>query len=122
MKSTFGGREQEGQQQDPAADRGVEDRLPDALAAPLAAPWVSSDRCARGVVAGDRVLGQQEAERQHVEPEGPRALAEAGVVDLSVKTNAGSGGVRAKISTRTTIAAPNTCHHTEMLLIIREQV
>ena len=74
----------------------------------------------RGVEAGDRVLGQQEAERQHVEPEdeaADRAVAEAGVVDPLAEDEAEAlvvSGTKTRIAMIT--ATPNTCHQTEMLL------
>ena len=62
-------REEEGEQQDPPADRGVEDRAPDALGGTVGRAVRLLGEVRRGVEPGDRVLGQQEAEREHAEPE-----------------------------------------------------
>ena len=93
-------REQEGEQQDPAADRRVEDRPPDALGRGVGGAVGLLRQVGGGVVAGDRVLREQEAERQHVEPEArsavrtvERAVAAeqaAGVVDLAGEDVAGA--------------------------------
>jgi hypothetical protein len=60
--------EEEGQQEDPATDRRVEDRLPDALGGTVRGVVGLLGEVRRGVEAGDRVLREQEAQRQHVEP------------------------------------------------------
>ena len=72
------------QQHEPADQRREEHRPPDALGGRdrRAAGLLGGMR--RGVVAGLRVHGQQESERQHQEPErqaARRAAVEAGVVD-----------------------------------------
>ena len=74
-----GDREGDRQQHDPADHRRVEDRPPDSLRAPIRRAVGLLGDVRRGVEAGDRVLGQQEAERQDVEP--VHAAAEAAVVD-----------------------------------------
>ena len=56
--------EQERQQQDPAADRRVEDRLPDALGRRVGGALGLLRHVRGGVEAGDRVLREQEAQRQ----------------------------------------------------------
>ena len=74
-----GDREGDRQQHDPADQRRVEDRLPDSLRRRFRGAVGLLGDVGRGVEAGDRVLGQQEAERQNVEP--VHAVAEAAVVD-----------------------------------------
>ena len=69
-----GGRERDGQQQHPADEGRVEDRPPDALRRRLVRPVGLLGYVGRGVEAGDRVLREQEAQRQHVEPEHARPL------------------------------------------------
>ena len=120
-------REEEGEQEDPAADRGVEDRAPDALGGTVGGVVRLLGEVRRGVEAGDRVLGEQEAEREHVEPEARAAGLTAGqaaaVVDPLVNTSlmlmCFSGR---KMRMAMMIAAPTTCHHTEMLLSMRQEV
>ena len=73
-----GRREGEGQEQDVAGDGRVEHRPPDALRGGLVRSVRLLGDVRRGVVAGDRVLREQEAQRQHVPPE--HVVAEAGVV------------------------------------------
>ena len=60
---------QEGEQQDPAADGRVEDRLPDALRGAVGCSLGLLGEVGRGVEAGDRVLREQEAQGQDDEPE-----------------------------------------------------
>ena len=79
-----GRRERDREQDEPADDRGVEDRLPDAARRRHLGVVRLLGHVRRRVVAGDRVHRQQEAERQHVVPE--HRHAEPGVVDASVKT------------------------------------
>ena len=74
-----GDREGDRQQHDPADQRRVEDRPPHTLRRRFGGAVGLLGDVGRGVEAGDRVLGQQEAERQHVEPVHP--VAEAAVVD-----------------------------------------
>ena len=86
------GREQEGQQDEPADQRREEHRAPDALRGGdrRAARLLGGVR--RGVVAGLRVHRQQESQRQHQEPErqaAGRAAVEAGVVDPLAEHEAG---------------------------------
>ena len=94
------------------------------LAAPSAAVVGLLGQVRRGVVTGDRVLRQQESERQHVEPEPqllvvtsyrpPVLLTRVGedVVDVPVRCSASRKNQR--MATMTT--RPMTCHHTETLL------
>ena len=114
--------EQEGQQQDPAADRRVEDRPPDALGRAVGRALGLLGQVRRGVVAGDRVLGQDRRDRQHeeagsrsrdVEPPNMPLLLMV-LANTSLKL-ACCSGTRNRI--RITAAAPATCHHTEMLLM-----
>ncbi len=77
-------REQERQQQDPAADGRVEDRPPDALGRAVGRALGLLGQVRRRVVARDRVLGQDRRDRQHEEQEaeaGRRAAEHAAVVD-----------------------------------------
>ena len=77
-------REQEREQQDPADDRRVEDRPPDALGGGDRGAVGLLGGVGGGVVAGLRVHRQQEADRQHEEPEAEaagRAAEEARVVE-----------------------------------------
>ena len=61
--------EEEGEQQEPAADGRVEDRPPDALGRRVGRRVRLLREVGRGVVAGDRVLGQQRADGQDDEDE-----------------------------------------------------
>ncbi len=76
---TSDGRERDRQQHEPADQRRAGDRLPDALGRRLLGLAGLLGDVRRGVVAGDRVHGQQEARRQDEPPVHPHA--EAGVVD-----------------------------------------
>ena len=76
--------EHEGEQDEPADHRRPEHRPPDALCGGLGGVPGLLRGVRRGVVAGLRVHGQQESDRQHQEPEADvagRAVVEAGVVD-----------------------------------------
>ena len=68
-------REHEREQQHVAADRRVEDRAPDALRGALGRALRLLGEVGGGVEAGDRVLRQQEAQRQHQEPVGRRCCS-----------------------------------------------
>ncbi len=81
-------REQERQQQDPAADAGVEDRPPDALGRSAGGGLGLLGEVGRRVVPGDRVLGQDAGQREEVEEEPEPAgmpAEQAGVVDRAAE-------------------------------------
>src|SRR4051812_1441530 len=101
--------------QPPIAEYRMDCQIP--RAALLAAPWVSSDRCAEAsypvIVYWVSRKPRGSTYSQKVVP-----LPNPELLIRSVKTNDRLWWVSGvKISTRTTIAAPNTCHQTEMLLI-----
>ena len=111
-----GGGERDRQQDDAADDRRVEDRRQTPWAADFAAPCVSSEMCARGVVARDRVLREQEA-RAAARTTRTSPLPKPELLRRSVKTKSALAclsGTMIRIATIT--ATPSTCHHTEMPL------
>ncbi len=92
------------------------------LAAPIAAPLVSSEMWAEASYPVCVYDGEQEAEREDVEPEVPPLIAPSKKPELlyrSPKTKLTlwwSSGTM--ISTRMITATPATCQNTEMLLNI----
>ena len=72
------------QQHQPADDRRVEDRRPDATGGVARGAVRLLGEVSRGIEPGDRVLGQQEPDREQVDPEeqpAARPVVEAAVVD-----------------------------------------
>ena len=116
------GGEGDRQQDDVAGDRRVEDRLPDALGRRHRGAVRLLGDVRRGVEPGDRVLGQQEAERQHVPPE--HAVAEARSCSASaVKTSWKLAWWTARRSGRRRSPRRRaTCQKTETPLSARDEV